>query len=35
MKKMVAKVVSVDQNAFDEGRQITEASLIANVLIDH
>ena len=32
---MVGKVVSEAQNAFVEGQQITNASLIANELIDH
>ena len=35
LKKVVGKVVSEAQNAFMEGRQITNASLIANQLIDH
>ena len=35
LKKVVGKVVSEAQNAFVEGRQITNASLIANQLIDH
>ena len=35
LKKVVGKVVSEAQNAFVEGRQITNASLIANELIDH
>ena len=33
--KVVGKVVSEAQNAFVEGCQITNASLIANELIDH
>ena len=32
---MVGKVVSEAQNAFVEGQQITNASLIANELVDH
>ena len=35
LKKVVGKVVSKAQNAFLEGRQITNASLITNELIDH
>ena len=35
LKRVVGKVVSEAQNAFVEGRQITNASLIANELIDH
>ena len=35
LKKVVGKVVSEDQNAFVEGQQITNASLIANEFIDH
>ena len=35
LKKVVGKVVSEAQNAFVEGRQITNASLIANERIDH
>ena len=35
LKKVVAKVASDTQNAFVEGRQITNASLIANKVIDH
>ena len=35
LKKVVGKVVSEAQNTFVEGRQITNASLIANELIDH
>ena len=32
---VVVKVVSKAQNAFVEGRQITDASLIANKLVDY
>ena len=35
LKKVVGKVVFEAQNALLEGRQITNASLIANELIDH
>ena len=35
LKKVVVKVVSDTQNAFVEGHQITNASLIANEVIDH
>ena len=35
LKKVVGKVVSEAQNAFVEGRQIINASLIENELIDH
>ena len=35
LKKVVGKVVSTYQNAFIEGRQIIDASLIVNELIDH
>ena len=35
LQKVVGKVVSEAQNTFVEGRQITNASLIANELIDH
>ena len=35
LKKVVGKVVSKAQNAFVEGRQIPNASLIANELFDH
>ena len=35
LKKVVGKVVSEAQNAFVEGREITNAPLIANELIDH
>lgn len=34
LKKIVGKVVSRSQNAFMEGRQILDASLIANETID-
>ena len=35
LKKVVVKVVSNTQNAFVEGHQISNASLIANEVIDH
>ena len=35
LKRVVGKVVFEAHNAFGEGRQITDASFIANEIIDH
>ena len=35
LKRVVEKVVFEAHNAFVEGRQITDASLIANKIVDH